>query len=180
MKTYKQILLSTIALAAAIAGAVWYTKKHKYITTATKMTDLRNSETKLPRGYRNNNPLNIRYDKRNNWQGKVLPNTDGQFEIFSAIEYGYRAALYLMRRYIREYNLNTVAALISRWAPNNENDTARYISRVCETTGYLPSTTLNANNGAQLRNLAYAMALVENGYNPLPDAEQIKTAWDML
>ena len=30
----------------------------------------------LPRGYRNNNPLNIRYVAGNNWKGKVYPNTD--------------------------------------------------------------------------------------------------------
>lgn len=180
MKTEtKQLLTGITILGAAIGIVVAARNKLYHSTKAMNLTDLREN-TQLPRGYRNNNPLNIRYNEANNWQGKVLPNTDGSFEQFKSIEYGYRAALYLLRRYITKYGLNTVSALISRWAPNTENNTDGYISRVCSTTGYLPSTIISANNGAQLRNLVYAMALVENGYTPLPDAAQIQRAWDML
>ena len=35
-------------------------------------------EKKVPRGIRNNNPLNIR--KGNNWQGERHPQTDPAFE----------------------------------------------------------------------------------------------------
>jgi hypothetical protein len=37
------------------------------------------AHTILPRGIRNNNPLNIRLDPENRWQGKVPPkhNSDG-------------------------------------------------------------------------------------------------------
>jgi hypothetical protein len=38
----------------------------------------------LPRGIRNNNPLNIRLNPDNRWQGRVSPklNSDGAFEQF--------------------------------------------------------------------------------------------------
>lgn len=44
----------------------------------------------LPRGIRNNNPLNIKIG--NDWKGEV-PNTDGTFEQFESMEYGLRAEL---------------------------------------------------------------------------------------
>lgn len=134
----------------------------------------------LPRGYRNNNPLNIRYNAANNWQGKVLPNTDGAFEQFETMEHGYRAALYLIRKYIRNYGLQTVADLISRWAPNTENNTAGYISRVCKTTGLEPATVITADDRDKIEDITYAMAIVENGATILPDRGQIHRAWDML
>ena len=49
----------------------------------------------MTRGYRNNNPLNIRIDKKNPWLGRVIPNTDGEFEQFTSMAYGYRAAMVL-------------------------------------------------------------------------------------
>lgn len=138
-----------------------------------------NNESNLPRGYRNNNPLNIRYVAANNWKGRVLPNTDGTFEQFKDMAYGYRAALYLFRKYIGE-GYNTVSSLISRWAPANENNTSAYISNVCNTTGYMPGTVLIANDREQLCKLAYAMAIVENGRTILPDMSEIEDGWNLL
>ena len=135
--------------------------------------------SELPRGYRNNNPLNIRYSSANNWQGKVTPNTDGAFEQFTTMAYGYRAALYLIRKYISS-GINTVAKVIAKWAPATENNTNDYIQRVCDTTGYTPTTILNSNNEAQLCNLVYAMAIVENGKTPMPDYDEIKDGWKLL
>ena len=41
-------------------------------------------QTIQPRGIRNNNPLNIRLNPDNRWQGRVPPkhNSDGAFEQF--------------------------------------------------------------------------------------------------
>ena len=138
------------------------------------------TEPTLPRGYRNNNPLNIRYNKANNWLGKVANNTDGTFEQFVSMEYGYRAALYLIRKYIFVDGLTTVAQIISKWAPNNENNTEGYIQRVCASTGWLPSKPIDPYNMQDMVDLAYAMALVENGKTILPDYTQIYKGWEML
>lgn len=171
MKTTETIS-TAVALAAIAAGAYLLSRKSKQPTNMS-------TNKSLPRGYRNNNPLNIRYNTANNWVGKVLPNTDGAFEQFKDMSYGYRAALYLIRKYIGQGN-NTVSSVISKWAPATENNTSGYITRVCNTTGYLPGTVLSASDKEQLCKLVYAMAIVENGNTPLPDMSEIYEGWSLL
>lgn len=143
------------------------------------------TDKNLPRGYRNNNPLNIRISS-NAWKGKVSPNTDGAFEQFKTMAYGYRAALATMRTYITKYGLNTVAKIIERWAPANENNTLAYISHVCEFTGLTPDTVVNRNDQDTLTKMAYGMSLVENGNKAytralgLPDMAVINEGWRLL
>lgn len=134
----------------------------------------------LPRGYRNNNPLNIRINPSNDWMGKVENNTDGEFEQFTAMEYGYRAALKLIRNYITKDGLTTVSQIIAKWAPQNENNTSGYITRVCNSTGWQPAKTIDPYNVHDMSDLVYAMALVENGVNILPSYTQIYKGWEML
>lgn len=134
---------------------------------------------KLPRGYRNNNPLNIRINPANNWVGKVKNNTDGVFEQFTSIKYGYRAALVLLRNYIRNGN-TTIQQIISRWAPTNENYTTSYIKHVCTTMGATPSTVIDASSVDQMASLVYAMAIVENGNTPAPNMQDIYAGWNLI
>lgn len=82
-----------------------------------------------PLGIKNNNPFNIRYNNINRWKGLVGSNKG--FCVFSDVEFGLRAGIYLLRKYIDVYKLNTVPKIISRFAPPNENDTCAYISYVC-------------------------------------------------
>ncbi len=144
------------------------------------------SNPTLPRGYRNNNPLNIRYSNVNNWLGKITNNTDGAFEQFITMPYGYRAALYLLRKYIKTYGCNTIKKIIEKWAPPSENNTDGYITSVCRITGYQPTTEVNYNNAEQLCKLAYAMSIVENGNTEttraagLPDMDAIYAGWNLL
>lgn len=81
----------------------------------------------IPRGLRNNNPLNIRIG--NNWLGERPPRecSDDQFEEFVAMVYGLRAAFCIIRRYIRHYHRNTIRLIIRSWAPAHENDTLSYV-----------------------------------------------------
>ena len=139
-------------------------------------------DKKLPRGYRNNNPLNIRINHANNWLGKVAieNNTDGVFEQFVAMEYGYRAALKLIQNYINNNGLNTVAQIIAKWAPNNENNTAGYIQRVIGINQWTPAKMIDPQNASDMADLVYAMAIVENGNTILPDYKQIWSGWAML
>lgn len=138
-------------------------------------------ETKLPRGYRNNNPLNIRINPHNQWKGKVIPSKDKAFEQFVGMEYGYRAALSLLRTYIRKYGCNTVAKIITRWAPENENNTQAYIHSVCKFADLTPDLAVKTTDRDTLTKMAYAMSIVENGSVPgYPDMEIINKGWDLL
>lgn len=115
----------------------------------------------IPRGIRNNNPLNIRIG--NTWLGEVKEPTDPAFEQFVSMEYGLRAAFILIRRYIFHYRRTTVPAVISAWAPTSENNTARYIDTVCQLSGIAPDTQLDFFNQEQMVALVMAMARVECG-----------------
>ena len=92
----------------------------------------------LPRGIRNNNPLNIRRGK-DQWQGLRAQQTDASFCQFESLEYGWRAAFYLLTRtYYYKYRLFTIRAIINKWAPPQENLTSTYIANVSRLTGIPP------------------------------------------
>lgn len=173
--------LATIA--GIISAGAFAVLAYKYFfkngnsMSATNNTPTSNSGSTLPRGYRNNNPLNIRINSANNWQGKVTPNTDGAFEQFTSMAYGFRAAFILIRNYINNYGATTVQAIISKWAPNNENNTAAYISAVCGSTGFSPDTIINPYNETQMCKLVFAMAIVENGY--APNMSDVVAGWNL-
>lgn len=115
----------------------------------------------IPRGIRNNNPLNIRVG--NVWLGEVPNPTDNEFEQFVSMFYGLRAGFILLRRYIRRYHLTTVPDIISRWAPGSENNTVKYIDTVCQLSGIAPDTQMKYEDEETLVNLVDAMILVECG-----------------
>lgn len=115
----------------------------------------------LPRGIRNNNPLNIRIG--NVWLGEVTDPTDPNFEQFQSMIYGVRAGFVLLRRYINHYHRTTIPQVISAWAPVCENDTTRYIDKVSEVSGISLDTQLNFFDKDQMVKLVDAMILVENG-----------------
>ena len=91
--------------------------------------------------------------------------------------YGFRAAMVLIRTYIQTYGLNTVSKIISRWAPDIENNTENYIRRVCNTTGFSPDRIIDPYNREDMCDLVYAMAIVENG--SAPSWEDIYKAWEL-
>lgn len=115
----------------------------------------------LPRGLRNNNPLNIRIG--NTWLGEREHPTDGEFEEFVSLAYGVRAAFLILRRYIRRYHLNTIRLIVERWAPRNENETEKYIQFVCKDTGIMPDATIQYEDKETMYKLVDAMAFVECG-----------------
>ena len=129
----------------------------------------------IPRGIRNNNPLNIRIG--NKWKGLKTPNTDGVFDQFISAQWGYRAAFIILRNYIRRYKCNTVRKIISRFAPSNENNTAAYIKTVCTKTGYKPDQELQPTFG-DLAKLVYAMAWVES--MAVPSTATLRMAWSLI
>lgn len=114
-----------------------------------------------PRGIRNNNPLNIRIG--NTWLGERNNPTDDAFEEFVAIEYGYRAAFCILRRYIRRYRKNTITAIISTWAPASENNTQRYIDFVANKMKISSMDCIDYSDKERMTQLVAAMQLMECG-----------------
>lgn len=119
-----------------------------------------------PRGFRNNNPLNIR--KGSSWKGLSSVQSDKSFCVFSSMRYGIRAAIYLLLKYYKVYGLHTLYDIISRWAPQGENDTENYCKLVADQLHIHPKYigTLDLKltpNYRRLYDLLCAMIFVENG-----------------
>lgn len=145
------------------------------------------------RGLRNNNPGNI--IKTNiDWKGKVphTLNKDPHFEQFRAEGgvpghlWGLRAMFMDIRGDIEKKGMNTVAKLITSYAPalgtNNptgqlkrENDTAAYIAAVAKALKKTPNAVIEK---ADYHALMKAIITHENGEQPYPDSV-ITTAMQM-
>ena len=118
-----------------------------------------------PRGIRNHNPLNIRRSK-DQWKGLKAQQTDPAFCQFESLEYGWRAAFYLLTRtYYHKYRLYTIRSIISKWAPPIENKTDVYIANVSRLTGIQPDEPIGIPSEQPSRWIALgaAMAIQENG-----------------
>ena len=125
------------------------------------------------RGVRNNNPGNIDYHASNAWQGQLgievgVPKP--RFARFDTPENGIRALGKLLQTYQSKYELKTVEAIIERWAPSNENDTAAYVRAVEQKTGTAPGAQVNLKNSNVLFGFVKAIIHHENGADPYPDS----------
>ena len=67
---------------------------------------------KEPRGIRNNNPGNIKYNGIN-WAGLSIPPSDGVFCVFTEARYGLRALGKLLRNYNRYYGIRAINGIIT-------------------------------------------------------------------
>lgn len=117
----------------------------------------------MPRGIRNNNPGNIR-KTGDKWAGLSAIQTDSDFFQFTAPEFGIRAMTRTLRNYQTRYGLETVAEIISRWAPSNENNTQAYIASVAGNLGVNPYEPINVND--VMPELLQAIIYHENGQQP--------------
>ena len=104
----------------------------------------------LPRGIRNNNPLNIRRSK-DKWKGLRVVQADASFCQFETLEYGWRAAFYLLTRtYYHKYRLFTIRTIISKWAPPHENKTEAYITNVSRLSASGPMSPSASHQTSQV------------------------------
>ena len=135
----------------------------------------------LPRGIRNHNPLNIRRSK-DLWKGMAEVQTDRAFVQFKSLEYGWRAAFYLLTRtYYHKYRLYTIRGIISRWAPpQDHNDTEAYIRNVSRLTGIDPDEPLGipSDRPARWMMLGVAMAIQENGTESIDPFAMLR-GWEL-
>lgn len=132
---------------------------------------------KPARGERNNNPGNLRHGST--WQGLSAQQPDKEFCQFVAVEYGIRAIYKLLQTYQKKYGLNTLASIIERYAPSNENNTVGYLNRVAKNTGIGVNEPINVSAKAVAIALATAIIQVELGYQPYNN-QHFERAWELL
>lgn len=122
----------------------------------------------LPRGIRNNNPGNIRtLPASRAWRGQI-GDDGGGYGVYDRPENGVRALGKQLLKYAAE-GLNTVAAIINRWAPPVENATAAYVSAVARALSVGVNEPIDVH--ARLPELAAAIIRHENGMQPYTMAE---------
>lgn len=118
----------------------------------------------ISRGLRNNNPLNIEKTRGGNpWLGEIVPSADSRFAQFKSMAYGYRAAFKLLNNYQKNYGLDTIRKMISRWAPSNENHTDAYVETVSNRSGVPANSRITTTNRDVMVPIVAAMSYVENG-----------------
>lgn len=123
----------------------------------------------LPRGLRNNNPLNIRRTS-DKWRGLAPTQTDPAFCQFVSPEWGVRATIVILRNYQRRYHLHTLTEILHRYAPTNENHTERYLEMVSNRAKVERNAPLDLTNRDLVYRLIEAMWLVECGQTGDPTA----------
>ena len=138
-------------------------------------------DKKLPRGIRNNNPLNIR--KGNNWKGEVTNSTDGEFEQFVSMQWGIRAGFKILKNYMTGYGgrvkaLTNIHDIIHRWAPPSENNCRAYIDSVCRFSGLHEFERLKFSDRNKMLALVDGMIRVECGQPVSLDI--IASAYDLI
>ena len=144
----------------------------------------------MSRGIRNNNPLNIRRGT-SRWVGRREIVTDKEFEEFTSMPFGYRAAWKLMDTYrirLRQAGESyTLENIIHRWAPPEDgNDTREYLRTVIRLLDYkvagrqpLPSPRTKEGHRVFAR-ILMAMTCVECGIRPDEvDRASIEQGWTM-
>lgn len=133
--------------------------------------------SKQPRGIRNNNPLNLRKSNAS-WLGKIYPGQDPQFEQFTSMLMGIRAAIVNTRTIISRNPACTLEKYISVWAPASENNTRAYIDAVCRDALVSPRQVMDIKKKGMITRVLWAMAKVECG-RTLP-YELFTQAYEML
>lgn len=122
-----------------------------------------------PRGIRNNNPLNLEF--RPGQPG--VTGSDGRFGRYQSMEDGLFAGAQQVLRWVDRGD-TTLTALISRWAPPSENNTAAYVQRVARDTGLSATGPINWRDPNVLGSILQSMAHHENGR--AVDAEAVRRA----
>jgi hypothetical protein len=96
---------------------------------------------KLPVGYVNKNPGNLRYQASWNWPG-VTGIDDRRFAIFASPEDGLAQWIRQMRRYAKR-GLFSISEIIPVYAPSFENNVAAYIAAVSKSSGIPADQPIN-------------------------------------
>lgn len=131
----------------------------------------------LPRGLRNNNPGNIRLSK-DKWKGLSDVQSDREFFQFTEVKWGYRALMRTLQNYRQKHGLQTIAEMVSRWAPHTENNTSGYIAAVCRELQVPATYTPDINDKGTMCAIAAAISRVENGMPAV--RSDVEAGWELL
>lgn len=115
------------------------------------------------RGFRNNNPGNLRYIASNPFNGQV-GNDGGNYGVYDTLQNGVRALGKQLDNYVNAGH-TTITGIISKWAPPSENNTLAYIADVSARMNISPDNTI-AWPGEKPE-LVDAIIQHENGSNPI-------------
>jgi hypothetical protein len=122
------------------------------------------------RGEKNCNPGNLERNEIK-WHGLIQANGEPRFCVFDCAENGIRALARTLLTYQRKLGLNTVRAIIDRWAPPNENDTSAYVAHVASVLNVGEDTPVNLEDDGVLEALTKAIIVHENGRCIYSDAQ---------
>jgi len=113
-----------------------------------------------------NNPTNIRFNRSNQWKGKMGDDGSG-FETFEDNTQAFRATAIILKTYNKSYfkMKMTVPQMLSRWAPPSENDTQSYIDHVLDTTGLDKDDVIDTSDEEMMLNIIKVMTKHEIGAN---------------
>lgn len=119
--------------------------------------------------------MNIRKSK-DKFLGEVV-SSDSAFKQFISMEYGYRAAFVILHTYLKREK-NTIARIISAWAPANDgNNTADYIAHVERRSGVDRFQPLTEHSGSDYIKIVAAMSWSENGVPA--NMEEVETGFKL-
>ena len=113
----------------------------------------------MTRGERNHNPGNL--EGSIHWLG--VTGQDGPYAIFSDDASGLRALAKNIRNQQRLHGLDTVAGIIAKFAPPNENNTSAYVGAVCAYLGVDKDQEISLEDNGVLSRFVRAVILHENG-----------------
>lgn len=150
-----------------IAGAANVTSQMAAAKTAGEGAALPFTEGKDANG----NPLpvmsrtqaatgNLPAPLRNNNPGALMPN--GQMAQYPDMQTGLAALDKNLQSYGKQ-GVNTLAGVISKWAPPNQNDTQAYIKDVSQRLGVNPNQPIDLANPAVRQAISTGIMLHENG-----------------
>ena len=122
-------------------------------------------EDVIPHGIRSNNPGNI-INNGIEWKG-LADHQFGKFYRFKDAKWGIRAMRKVLDTYKNKHLHNTVSGIISRWAPEaDNNDTGSYIRFVSNKLQVGPKEPIDTNNDDVMVGLISAIIEMENGFSP--------------
>ena len=120
------------------------------------------SSSKITRGFKNNNPFNIKKTSEA-WKGLAPVQSDDVFFVFDSMSWGVRAGYRILKTYKDKYGINTIEGIIKRFAPSSENPTKQYIEFVSKRVGVGPLKQLTDD---EVLKVGEAIIAFENGHSP--------------
>lgn len=127
------------------------------------------------RGYRNRDPGNIEIGDP--WNGLMLPanmnevqRAETRFCVFISHQHGIRAIAVILTTYQDKHGINTISGIVSRWAPDFENNVPAYVKAMEQMAGVGKNDVINVHDWRTMNALVRGIIRHELGIQPYTDA----------